>query len=201
MNVILVNAFPQNFTVMITNLKSIAFFSLLCCLFFSASAQKKNYGILTIKKEDIKTYYDSNVTTIVFKYKKPLFASYKLVGTPFDAAEMPLLTSFKPKKTRRHDKQKLQNLYKGILILYVEEMKDHGINGEFDIYFYPVPDSALHSFVSYLVNNTPDNVVKSKGMTLSLQAHAASGPADSPAPPPFSSFTLNPSPPYRSGER
>lgn len=186
---------------MTMNLKNGLFLFFLGFVCSTAVAQEKNYGILTIKKEDIQNYYKNEVESFVFKYKKPFLASYKLVGTPFDAAGKPVLEPFKPKKTKRHDKQKLQNLYKGVLILYVADMKDHGIDGTFDIYFYPVPDSIHHSFVSYLINDTPDNVVKSTGMATFLQSHAASGPSDSPAPPPFSSFTLNPSPPYRSGER
>ncbi len=187
---------------MITNLKNLVFSLFFSCMFFSAFAQEKNYGILTIKKENINKYYDSHVETIVFKYKKPFLASYKLKGTPFDSAGKPVLETFKPKKIKRHDKQKLPNLYKGILILYVEDMKSHGIDGTFDIYFYPIQDSKYHTYVSYLINDTPDKVEKKlEAFITTLQAHAASGPSDSPAPPPFSSFSLNPSPPYRSGER
>lgn len=174
-------------------------------MFFTAGAQGKNYGILTIKKEDIKKYYDNNVASFVFKYKKPLFASYKLVGTPFDSVGRPVLESFKPKKTKRHDKARLENIYKGILILFVDSMVNHGIDGTFDIYFVPMQDQDSKftgaNYVSYLINNTPDKVVKSVATTASLQAHAASGPSDSSAPPPFSSFTLNPSPPYKAGQQ
>ncbi len=184
------------------NLKNLLFLLLLSFLFFTAGAQEKNYGILTMKKEDIQKYYENNVENIVFKYRKPLFASYKLRGTPFDSAAAPVLQPFKLRKVKRHDKQKLQNLYKGVLILYVEDMKYHGIDGSFDIYFYPMLDPLKLNYVSYLINNTPDKVEKkSTGIVTTLQSHTASGPLDSPAKPVFSSFQLNPSPPYRAGER
>ncbi len=181
-------------------LKNIVFFALFFLLSLMVTAQEKNYGILTIKKEDIKRYYDNNVAFFVFKYKKPLFASYKLKGTPFDLNNRPILQSFKPQKTNRHGKQKLGNFYKGILVLYVDSMKAHGIDGTFDIYFYPLNDEKTKevNYVSYLINNTPDKVTKYTGAEIKLQSHAASGPPDLP-PPPFSSFTLNPSPPYKTG--
>ncbi len=183
------------------NLKNIAFLFLLSFMFFTAGAQEKNYGILTIKKDDIKKYYDNNVASFVFKYKKPFLASYKLIGTPFDSVGKPVLESFKPKKVKRHDKQKLGNVYKGILFLYVDSMKLHGIDGTFDIYFFPInnPEIEGANYVSYLINNTADKNIKSVGSVLFLQAHTASAPSDSPLHPPFSSFTLNPSPPYNSG--
>ena len=188
-----------------TNLKSLVFLFLVSFVFSTAGAQGKNYGILTIKKEDIVKYYDNNVASFVFKYKKPLFASYKLKGTPFDADGRPVLAPFKLKKTKRHDKARLENAYKGILILYVEEMKSHGIDGTFDIYFVPLPDSdsavAGAHYVSYLINNTPNRVIKTVGITASLQAHTASGPLDSPMRLAYTPFTLNPSPPYRTGGR
>ena len=185
------------------NLKNVLFLLLLSFLFFTAGAQEKNYGILTMKKEDIKNYYGNNVENIVFKYRKPLFASYKLKGTPFDSAARPVLQPFKLKKVKRHDKQKLQNLYRGVLILYVEDMKNHGIDGSFDIYFYPMLDSLKLNYVSYLINNTPDNIEKkSVDIGMSIQSHSAYGPSGSAAQPPrFSSFQLNPSPPYKAGER
>ncbi len=177
------------------NLKNAAFLFLLSFMFFTAGAQGKNYGILTIKKDDIKKYYDGNVAYFVFKYKKPLFASYKLAGTPFDSVGRLVLNSFKPQKVHRHNKTKLENLYKGILVLSVKEMMDHGIDGTFDIYFVPMPYSEVAgaNYVSYLINNTPDKTIKTVGAATSLQSHAASGP--SPALPVFSSFSLNPSPP------
>ncbi len=187
---------------MIKNLKIAVFFFLLSFMFFTVGAQGKNYGILTIKKDDIKKYYDNHVESFVFKYKKPLFASYKLAGTPFDSVGRPILESFKPKKTKRHNKTRLENSYKGILVLYVEDMVYHGIDGTFDIYFVPMADSKGEgaNYVSYLINNTPDKVVKPVVTAASPQAHAASGPSsDIPAVLAFSSFTLNPSPPYNSG--
>ncbi|MEP6584974.1 MAG: hypothetical protein ABJA90_11945 [Ginsengibacter sp.] len=182
------------------NLKHIVCLSLLGFMFFSVTAQK-NYGILTLKKEDIAKYYENNVATIVFKYKKPFLASYKLVGTPFDLNGKPVLESFKLKKVKRHDKQKLGNDYKGILFLSTDSMKIHGIDGTFDIYFFPLNESKIAeaSYVSYLINNSPDNKEKYSAITATMQSHAASVPADLPLAPPFSSFTLNPSPPYKTG--
>ena len=74
-------------------------------------------------------------------------------------------------------------------------MKLHGIDGTFDIYFFPInnPEIEGASYVSYLINNTADKNIKSVGSVLFLQAHTASAPSDSPLHPPFSSFTLNPS--------
>lgn len=179
------------------NLKNIAFLFLLSFMSFTAGAQGKNYGILTIKKDDIKKYYDNNVAYFVFKYRKPLFASYKLAGTPFDSVGRRVLESFKLKKTHRHDKARLQNDYKGILILSVNSMKSHGIDGSFDIYFVPVPysETAEVNYVSYLINNTPDKAIKPVVTAALLQSHSASAPFDAPAPLAFSPFTLNPSPP------
>ncbi len=190
------------FTVMTMNLKTIVFSSVLSCMFFTAGAQGKNYGILTIKKEDIQKFYDGGVASFVFKYKKPFLASYKLEGTPFDASAKPVLNSFKPQKVHRHDKKKLENLYKGILFLFVQDMKDNGIDGTFDIYLVPKSNSKFEGayFVSYLINNTPDEVVKPVAGSTRIQSHAGSGPPDVPAPA-FRSFNLNPSPPYRPGEQ
>ena len=184
---------------MIKNLKNIAFLFLLSFMFFTAGAQGKNYGILIIKKDDIKKYYDNNVAYFVFKYRKPLFASYKLAGTPFDSVGRPVLESFKLKKTHRHDKARLQNFYKGILILPVDSMKYHGIDGSFDIYFVPVPysETAEVNYVSYLINNTPDKAIKPVVTAARLQSHSASGPSDHPTALAFSAFTLNPSPPAK----
>lgn len=170
-------------------------------MFLTTVAQKKNYGILTIKKEDIKTFYDNNVKYIVFKYKKPFLASYKLVGTPFDSLLKPVLSSFKPKKVKRHNKQKLENVYKGILVLSVDSMQVHGIDSTFDIYLFPLHNSEAEgaNYVSYLINNTPDSVEKSSATIITIQAHTGSSPSGSPASLVFTSFTLNPSPPYKSG--
>ena len=134
----------------------------------------------------------------MFKYKKPLFASYKLVGTPFDSIGRPVLESFKPKKTKRHDKARLQNFYKGVLILPVDSIKHYGIDGSFDIYFVPVPysETAGVNYVSYLINDTPDKTIKKIAIATSLQSHAGATPSDSPKLLLFSSYTLNPSPPY-----
>lgn len=167
----------------------------------ASSAQEKNYGILTISKEAIKNYYDNGVKYIVFKYKKPLFASYKLQGTPFDASDKPVLSSFRPKKVRRHDKQKLDNFYKGILILSVDSMQAHGIDGTFDIFFYPFHNSEFEgaNYVSYFINKSPDKNPSYTGNAIGSRLHGPAAPTDLPPPIPFSPFTLNPSPPYRSG--
>ncbi|MEP7251570.1 MAG: hypothetical protein ABI683_04295 [Ginsengibacter sp.] len=188
---------------MTLNLKTGFLFTALFLTALSSSAQEKNYGILTITKEAIKNYYDNGVDFIVFKYKKPLFASYKLEGTPFDASGKPVLSSFKPKKVNRHGKQKLGNFYKGILILSVDSMKLHGIDGTFDIFFYPLNNHDIEgaNYVSYLINKTPDSKFTYSENVTGLRSHGASGPNESPAPPPFSPLGLNPSPPYRSGGR
>ncbi len=172
-------------------------------LFFKGLSQEKNYGILIFDKADIQKYYDSGVSFFAFRYKHPLFASRKLKCTPFNAAGNPM-KPFKPKKVARHDKQSLQNNYfRGVLVLSIDEMKENGITGDFDIYLIPkqCDECSNKNFVSYLIDSSlytvKSGTMRPVANSMYSPRGSYTGPGNSSgiltnyAPPPFKSFAMN----------
>ncbi len=155
-------------------------------IFFSAYAQKQDFYYSLVFKKDISAQYISadNFTKFIFNFEPTATGYYTLQGAAFDATGTMIGTPFTLTTVSIPRPRPLKNLFKGAIVLTLDNMAENGIDGTFDVYLVP---KRFHEgkademmYVSYRVFNKPgkDNMILIKYNYK-----------------PFKVFDMNPSPP------